>query len=362
MSRQIICTVGTSLLTNRDDRPWAGWNPRTPDPLPSAADVERWLGSADLAKASAETNTLCALELSKADALALLHSETPEGRFCAEALCAFYRARCREVSLEQIGRLGYGAADFTAGLKSLVDITLRLVRRSRERGQQALLCATGGFKAEIAFLNLLGALLEVEVVYIHELHRELVRLPPLPLTWNAEFVLRHEQFFTWIDEEPRKSGEVESWLKGRPELRSLVEDDGEGHTLLTAAGDLLFKAARERLSTRPRATWPPADPRPPAEKNHVSSTEHHRPVGWERFVARLCAIDCVTAVRYDVGAHGGPRVKIMDGAHGVIGVRFGDAGDDLPLRVETTARGEAQSELVAGYLRGLSGPEKKGRQ
>lgn len=353
MSRQIICTVGTSLLTNRDDRPWAGWNPRTSDPLPGAADVERWLGSADLVKASAETNTLRALELSEADALALLHSDTPEGRFCAEELDGLYRARCRDVSLEEIGRLGYGAAVFTTGLKSLVDVTLRLVHRGRERGRQAVLCATGGFKAEIAFLNLLGALLEIEVVYIHELHRELVRLPRLPLTWDAEFVSRHEEFFTWIDEEPRNSGDVESWLKGRPELRSLVEDDGEGHTLLTAAGDLLFKAARERLGTGPRASWPQADPRPPAEKNHVSSTEHHRPAGWERFVARLCAIDCVTAVRYDVGAHGGPQVKIMDGANGVIGVRFGDPSGELPLRIETTARAEAQSELVASYLRGL---------
>lgn len=352
MSRQIICTVGTSLLTNRDDRPWGGWDPRRSDPLPGADDVERWLSVADDAKASAETNTLRGLQLSDADALTLLHSDTAEGRFCAEALCRRYAGR-REVSLEQIGHLGYGAAVFTTGLKSLVDITLRLVHRGREQSRQVLLCATGGFKAEIAFLNLLGALLEIEVVYIHELHRELVRLPRLPLTWDAEFVVRHDQFFTWIDAEPRSSAEVESWLKGRPELRSLVEDDGDGHTLLTAAGDLLFKAARERLGTSPRAIWPEADPRPPTDKNQVSSIEHHRPSGWERFVARLCAIDCVTVVRYDVGAHGGARVKVIDGSHGVIGVRFGDAGAELPLRVETTARGVPQSELVANYLRGL---------
>jgi len=144
MSRQIICTVGTSLLTNRDDRPWAGWNPRTPDPLPGAADVQRWLSAAELAKASAETNTLRALELSEMDALALLHSDTSAGRFCAEALGELYRARCRGVSLEQIGSLGYGAAVFTTRLKSLVNVTLRLVHRSREQGRQALLCTTGG--------------------------------------------------------------------------------------------------------------------------------------------------------------------------------------------------------------------------
>ena len=351
MKRQIICTVGTSLLTNRDDRPWAGWNPRTPDPLPPTTDVAGWLTSADLIKASAETNSLQALELGEMDALALLHSDTSEGRFCADALGSLYRARWCEVSPEQVGHLGFGPARFPTGLKSLVDVTLRLVHRGHEQGRQVLLCATGGFKAEIAFLNLLGALLQIEVVYIHELHRELVRLPRLPLTWDAEFVSRHEQFFTWIDEEPRKSGDVESWLQARPDLRTLVEDDGEGHTLLTAAGDLLFKAARERLNAGPRVLWPEPDPRPPTDKNQVSKTEHHRPDGWKRFVDQLCAIDCVSAVRYDASAHGGPRVKILDATHGIIAVRFGTTGNEIPLRVETTARGEAQTTLVANYLR-----------
>jgi putative CRISPR-associated protein (TIGR02619 family) len=353
MSRQIICTVGTSLLTNRDDRPWAGWNPRPPDPLPDATAVERWLKTADLVKASAETNTLRALEVSAVDVLALLHSDTQEGRFCADALGSLYGTRCRDVSLKSIGQLGYGAAIFTTGLKALVDATLSLVRQGRQQGRQPLLCATGGFKAEIAFLNVLAALLEIEVVYIHELHRAPIRLPRLPLTWNAEFVSRHEEFFTWIDAEPRRSHEVESWLKGRPQLRSLVEDDGEGHTFLTAAGDLLFKAARERLATGPPATWPAADARPPIEKDKVSGTEHHRPAGWQRFVQRVCAIDCVSLVRYDPAAHGGSQVKVLDGGQGVLGVRYGDSGDELPLRVETTAGDEAQTELVASYLRGL---------
>lgn len=350
MSREIICTVGTSLLTNRDDRPWTGWKPRPPDPLPPLDEVVGWLGSADPVKASAETNTLRALELSDEDVLALLHSDTNEGRFCADALAAFYRPRCREVVLERIGRLGYGADVFTAGLKSLVDVTLRRVQRAREQQRQAVLCATGGFKAEIAFLNLLGALLEIEVVYIHELHREPVRLPRLPLTWDAEFVSRHEEFFRWIDEEPRHSAEVEQRLKAFPELRSLVEDGGDGCTYLTAAGDLLFKAAREKLEMGPRATWPLADARPPAAKNRVSSVPHGRPAGWERFVDRLCAIDCVVAVSYDPLAYGGRRVKILDASNGIIGVRFGQVGDELPLRVETTARGAAQTELVANYL------------
>ncbi|MBA3884769.1 MAG: putative CRISPR-associated protein [Acidobacteria bacterium] len=350
MSRQVICTVGTSLLTN-GERPWAGWSPQRS--LPQRDDVVDWLRTADLERASAETNTIRALDLGEADTLALLHSDTSEGCFCADALGERYRSQVVAVSVEKVGRLGYGADDFTAGLKGLVDITLRLIREANQQHRQPVLCATGGFKAEIALLNLLGALLEIEVVYIHERHRKLVRLPRLPLRWNDEFVLRHEDFFRWIDEEPRSSKEVESWLRANPSLRLLVEDDAGGHTLLTAAGDLLFRAARERRDMGPRAMWPDADPRPPAQTNGLSGVEHHRPSGWQRFLDRLCHIDCVKHVRYDEAARGGPKVKVIDADGGILGVRFGEPGAELPLRVETTARGVEQCDLVGAYFRTL---------
>ncbi len=353
MAREILCTVGTSLLTNRDNRPWSGWNPRKPDPLPSAEEVDKWLQKANMETASAETNTLSRLELSENDTLVLLYSDTPEGKFCAERLCALFESKVSHVDLEKIGRLGYGAAQFTSGLKALVDVVIKRVHSARERFKEPLFCATGGFKAEIAFLNLMGALLGIEVYYIHELHRELVRLPRLPLSWDAEFVAKHEDFFHWIDEEPRKSVEVESWLHSRPELRDLVEDADDGYTYLSAAGDLLYKVAKERLSMGPRAIWPKADPRPAAEKNHLSGVEHHRPPGWKRFVERICSIDCVTSVRYDQTGYGGPRVRIIDPEKGEILVRYERDNKMLPLRVGTTARGMAQCELVANYLRKL---------
>jgi putative CRISPR-associated protein (TIGR02619 family) len=351
--REIICTVGTSLLTNRDDRPWSGWNPAKRDPLPDAAEVDAWLRQADLVKASAETNTLRLLELDETDALSLLHSDTPEGRFCAERLAELYRDTLREVLLEKIGQLGYAARNFSRGLKALVDVVLKRVRAARQLGRLPVFCATGGFKAEIAFMNLMGALLEIEVVYIHELHRELVRLPRLPLAWDAEFVARHRAFFLWIDAELRKTSEVESWLKARPQLRFLVEDTPDGYTCLSPAGDLLNKVAEERLAMGPRATWPAADARPPEQKNLLAAAEHHRPPGWERFVWRICEIDAVRAVRYDAGMLRGPRVRILDAARGIIGLRYEAGGHALPLAIETTARGDAQTEHVAEYLRTL---------
>lgn len=91
---------------------------------------------------------------------------------------------------------------------------------------------------------------------------------------------------------------------------------------------------------------------PPQEKNRVSAEAHHRPTGWEDFVLRICSIDCVSSVRYDAQAFG-TRVKVLDAENGTVGICYGSGENALPLRVETTARGEAQTNLVAEYLRTL---------
>jgi putative CRISPR-associated protein (TIGR02619 family) len=350
MSRYVLCTVGTSLLTNLD-RPWAGWKPG--EALPDQKNVLEWLRAAGHEKATAETNTLLALDLQEGDHLELIHSATPEGRFCAELLGELYKPHLRSVRVQEVRDLGYGAEAFTRGLKGLVDLAIASVRRARDQGLTPVFSATGGFKAEIAFLNLLGALLHVEVVYIHEQFRNLVRFPRLPLRWDDDFVMQHEDFFAWIDQEPRRTAEVESWLKARPELHDLVEEDTRGYVFLSAAGNLLYRAAKERSLAEPRATWPAADPRPPNQKNHLSDVAHRRPPGADDLVRRLCRVDCVSSVRYDAAAKGRPPVRVIDPDRGAISVVFGPAGNVLPLRVETTARGQAQCELVADHLRRL---------
>jgi len=343
MSRLIITTVGTSLLTNR------GW--KWGSPLPDAKALETYLDSVSAADASAETNTLHRLELDESDWLEFLHSDTDEGRFCANQLCQYYQGQCRDVRLREIKSLNYHHQSFAqAGLKRLVQIVFESLNTPRPGSPVPVFAATGGFKAEIAFLNLVGALLKIEVYYIHDQFRELVRLPRLPLTWDTNYVLENQDFFEWIDEEPRSSLAVESWLKSRPELRPLVDEDRDGHTYLNAAGDLLYRAAKNLSNTRPQADWPPGDPRPPQEKNGLSGMAHYRPPGWESFVNRLCAIDCVTRVAYDPIAYGGSPVKIIPGSYGEIAVRFGSAEKALPLRVSTTSRSEAQTELIREYL------------
>jgi putative CRISPR-associated protein (TIGR02619 family) len=355
MARLLITTVGTSLLTN-PDRPWT-WSFRNKEPLPDIKVVDCWLADdVDPVKASAEMNTLHRRAIGEMDQIAFLHSDTPEGKYCSERLGTYYSSKCHEVRQCALNALSYQDESFAQrGLKSLISVTLEEIRRARERNLTPIFCATGGFKAEIAFLNLLGALLNIEVYYIHELHREEVQLPRLPLAWDTEYVIQHQDFFDWIKADMRQSIEVESWLNARPELRSLVDDvemGGVVYTDLSAAGELLFAAAREY---QPHAVWPSSDARPPEEKNGLSRVSHKRPRGWEQFVKRLCVIDCVSYVRYNEDAYGGTQVKVINGAEGTIGVRYGPTDLVLPLQVETTALGDEQTELVAAYIRRIRG-------
>jgi hypothetical protein len=122
---------------------------------------------------------------------------------------------------------------------------------------------------------------------------------------------------------------------------------------LNAAGDLLFKVSQEELALGPRAVWPPAASQQPAEKNGLSGVEHHRPRGWQKFVERLAAVDCVKRVVYDPAAHSGPRARVLDSTEGKIAVRYESSEGAIPLAVFTTARGEAQTQLVADYLHRL---------
>lgn len=357
MSRTIICTVGTSLLTNRDDRPWTSQKQQggnlAADALPHPKDVQAWLNQADPVKASAELHTLHRLVLEPMDRLIFYYSDTPQGKFCAEQLQEYFKRKKFRAESKCIQKLGYDSRPFAAGLKALVGLTIEDIRRAREHHSDPVLCATGGFKSQTAILNLIGTLLKVEVVYLYEDFTSLITLPPLPLQWDCSLVRAHREFFNWIDAEPRTAAEAESWLQASPELRNLTEKSDD-NLFLSVAGDLMFRVAKEQdQALDAPVSWPAASDRLPEDKVQVANIPHARPAGWERFVDRLTRISIVTAVRYDEAMHTGDRVRLLDAATGSFGVRF-EAGDKaLPLRVETTSSGAAQCELVLGYLRRL---------
>jgi putative CRISPR-associated protein (TIGR02619 family) len=184
-----ITTVGTSLLTNRG-RPWAGR--AYSDPLPDPATADAWLRTADLRMASAETHTwlkLGILDEPQRHRLLLVHTNTADGRYCAERLKAWAQENGLACAVDEIARLGTAHEDtFNLGLAELARKLAVHIENGRAQGGGVAIAATGGFKAEIAVANLVGALLGAPVHYIYERFERLVTLEPLPIALDPAWL------------------------------------------------------------------------------------------------------------------------------------------------------------------------------
>ncbi|MEM2156730.1 MAG: putative CRISPR-associated protein [Candidatus Jordarchaeales archaeon] len=208
--RVVVVTVGASLLSNycRD----AGVQQ---DALVGEGEgvgrLVEYLSGCDadwLYRACAETNTLERI-LKPGDSLVFLHSETVEGRMCAEALKIFYEGKGYGACVEEVKGLKYDERRFSIiGLHSLINMLVEIFEREHLSGRDVVLAATGGFKAEMAYATLAALLYGVEVYYIHERFNEVVSLPAVPLFFNPDVWLRHLEDVEWLVEKARSSEEI----------------------------------------------------------------------------------------------------------------------------------------------------------
>ncbi len=89
----------------------------------------------------------------------------------------------------RVERLGRSTVVFEEGLVNLLDKVFRLVVDRKRKGVRVYLNATAGYKPETTFMVIAGMLLGVDgVYYIHEVFREPVMLPTLPLTIRHDLV------------------------------------------------------------------------------------------------------------------------------------------------------------------------------
>jgi hypothetical protein len=168
---------------------------------------------------------------------------------------------------------------------------------------------------------------------------------------GLELISDQKIFFYWIDSEPRLASEVKSWLNKFPELCIFLKVSEDGHTYLNAFGSFYFKSVKELVNSPTQVTWPKKSNLQPERKNNLSSVEHHRPRGWEKFVDRLCEIEWVCMVSYDARGHNcASAIKKMNNEIGSAICRFGPPGEGLPLKIQTTATNDEELELVINYI------------
>lgn len=349
MKQTILTTVGTSLLTNRE-RPWATW--RHGQPLPAAAAVDHWLRNADPIKASAETHTWHRLGLFDAEEenaieVVLVHSQTPDGQFCAERLVAMAQAKQLRARRRQVDGLNYSDGEsFNKGLRQFARVIGEETKRGRASGTVEL-AATGGFKAEIAIANLVGAISDTSVHYIYEQFTSLITIAPLPVSLRADWIgggagRKLLAAFESADDLVRVA-DIESLLKQDERLLTLVEIAGSD-----AALSLLGEMALRLLETP--ETWPPVTDIPPHDKKHFDAAAHHRPRGWEQIVDVIANSRYVTSIRYDGLVSGGCLKEAADNESDLIHRIEGEGVPPLKIRIRTTATTAGQRRLVQQLL------------
>ncbi len=200
---------------------------------------------------SAETNSLSHYGLLPSDKVILLHTETTDGRICAEEAGLLIEEAFQVTTrlIEVVGLQVKQAVDFRRiGIHNLIS------RMDRMRGENPddewVLNVTGGFKSVVPYMTLYGLIYRMDVIYLHETAGELIHLPPIPITFDFEHIggfrdairaLRREgvmsraAFDVLIPKDLRANRE---WL------RSLIEEE-DGMVAPSGLAGLFFKETDE---------------------------------------------------------------------------------------------------------------------
>jgi putative CRISPR-associated protein (TIGR02619 family) len=241
--RLVINTVGTSLLGFAKRQ---GLTDKTPEAL-----IECIRKGGDVV-ACAETNALSRI-LQDGDRLLFLYSDTEEGGYVSHALQEYYEHKGYFSKRKQISGLNYSHNRFMSnGLKSLVNMLIDEIRLAQAQGMETVINATGGFKAEIAYATLVGLLFKVSVYYIHEIFQDVITMPDTTIDWDYSMLPEYKDFFKWMQKELRRTEKVKRRLQGMPQhLALLLEDDPDGYTTLSPAGQVFFSAFEKELIASP---------------------------------------------------------------------------------------------------------------
>jgi len=249
----MVCTVGASLLSNfqrRDDLPSLGSKEALRWMLEQDPEQERALG--------AEINSIASMVsleiLDRRNTLIFLVSDTQDGETIGNVLKSFFEEHpsigFERIEVKKIEDLDDSRIhDFkTKGLRNLVR---ELGNYIKEYGNRLVINATGGFKAQIAFALALGQAVGVPVYYRFERFPQVIELPPLPLSLDAQLweenmdIFQALSLFGEMEEEEFEKITEGTFTQLDPRIKMLLDKEhieGKYYISLNPMGEVFAQA------------------------------------------------------------------------------------------------------------------------
>jgi len=293
MNKLLLCTVGTSLKQFIEAE--------HPKNETEAAHRLAALEPTDR-RCGAEINSVAAMQrqdlLTPDDHIHLLLSDTKDGRYIGEILCRYFRRwfkKCdhtviKGLTHEEGGRFG------AVGLKNLVREAFRIYNDAHNQGLQLLINATGGYKAQISFVGLVGQAMQVPVYYLFEEFEEIIELPPMPVALDFRLWLEYFELFDTIEERTAIAA-ADPRLRNLPErLKVLFECEGNNVTL-SYMGLLFHRLLGKAFARQKESILPPPRPEDQEVKTHLEGSGHiYQTPGLQEFINRLKDVPYVTRI------------------------------------------------------------------
>jgi|SRR5581483_2985625 len=345
----ILTTTGISLYNNTK---------RIHDhKLPTDDQMRQYLRT-DPKNASSEANSLLRMA-KKDDHLALLHTQTPTAVKCIELLRNYFQDEgYKNVRLVQLEFQDDPKHIETTGLRGLIETLINEIKLAQKKGQEVIINATAGFKAQVVYSTMIGMIYQIPVKYIYENFESVITFNPVAVDWDTSLFLTYETFFKWLDAEARTQKEVEKYLKDYPDRERieavLTPVDTNGYVFLSYMGDALRRKFEYEIEEAELAEWPPAaEVKNTKDKiaNGILDKNHHPAKGSLEACYKIAAIDCVRGI---IGGFYEPTtrtaIKCVN-SDGSIILRWADNEKADRFTIFTTATTKPQTLKVAQKIK-----------
>lgn len=310
--------------------------------------------------ASSEANSLLRMAQTD-DHIVLLHTKDQEVELCVNLLKDFFASEgYKHVHSVRLDFQSNEQYIETVGIRNLVNVLIDEIEKAQKDGQEVIINATAGLKAQVVYSTMIGMLYNVPVKYLYEDFRRVVTFSPIALDWDTSLFLFYEPFFIWLEEDLRTSQQVERYLERIPEQERIREllaaPDADGAILLSYMGDALQRRFKRETEEAQLVQWPPSANTANIEDKIASSLlnrKHHIIKDGSSIYHKIAQLDCVEQV---IGGHFEPttrgRIRQVY-ADGSILLLWADNTKAERLTIHTTAKGKSQTLKVAREIQNI---------